>query len=119
FAAEPAKPDSDGWIQLFDGKTLDGWKASEAPENWTVEDGAIVGRGGRSHLFYMERKFDDLEFEVEVKLNKGGNSGMFFRTAFSDGWPKGYEAQVNNSHRDPKRTGSLYNLVDVKEQLIE
>src|SRR5690606_19077915 len=43
----------------------------------------------------------------------------FFRTAFSDGWPKGYEAQVNNSHRDPKRTGSLYNLVDVKEQLIE
>ena len=35
-----------------------------------------------------------------------------------EGWPKGYEAQVNNSHKDPKRTGSLYNLVDVTEQLV-
>ncbi|HYP12457.1 MAG TPA: DUF1080 domain-containing protein, partial [Bryobacteraceae bacterium] len=43
---------------------------------------------------------------------------MYFRTAFGTGFPKGYEAQVNNSHTDPKRTGSLYNFVDVREQLI-
>ncbi len=113
------KDEDDGWKTIFDGKTLEGWEASEMPENWKVEDGAIVGRGDRSHLFYMEEEFEDFQFEAEVKLNKGGNSGMYFRTAFSDGWPKGYEAQVNNSHGDPKRTGSLYNFVDVTEQLIE
>ncbi len=110
--------EKDGWVKIFDGKTLKGWKASEKPENWTVEDGAIVGRGTRSHLFYMDGEYEDLEFKVEVKLNKGGNSGMYFRTQFGPGWPKGYEAQVNNSHGDPKRTGSLYNLVDVRKQLI-
>lgn len=112
------KKDDDGWIRIFDGETLDGWKASEKPENWTVEDGAITGRGTRSHLFYMEREFENLEFKADVKINKGGNSGMYFRTKFGPGWPNGYEAQVNNSGRDPKRTGSLYNFVDVREQLV-
>lgn len=107
-----------GWQSIFDGKTLDGWKASEKPENWTVEDGAIVGRGTRSHLFYMEEEFEDCEFKADVKIKKGGNSGMYFRARFMPGWPNGYEAQVNNSGRDPKRTGSLYNFVDVRQQLI-
>ena len=110
--------DDDGWISLFDGLHLTDWEASEKPFNWSVEDGAIVGRGSRSHLFFKGAEFEDLEFKAEVKLNKGGNSGMYFRTEFGPGWPKGYEAQVNNSHTDPKRTGSLYNLVDVRETLI-
>ena len=55
----------EGWISIFDGKTLKGWKASEKPENWTVEDGCIVGQHDRSHLFYMEREFTDLEFKAE------------------------------------------------------
>lgn len=109
----------DGWQRIFDGKTLDGWKANELPDNWTVEDGAITGRGLRSHLFYMGDKYKDFEFKADVKLNHGGNSGMYFRTEFGPGWPKGYEAQVNNSHRDPKRTGSLYNFVDVRKKLID
>ncbi|MBL8291098.1 MAG: DUF1080 domain-containing protein, partial [Bryobacterales bacterium] len=54
----------------------------------------------------------------DVKLNKGGNSGMYFRAEFGEGWPKGYEAQVNNSHKDPVKTGSLYNMVKVFEQLV-
>jgi hypothetical protein len=117
-AAEPKTSATGEWKSMFDGKTLDGWKASELPENWTVEEGTIVGRGPRSHLFYMAEEFENCEFKADVKLNKGGNSGMYFRTAFGTGWPKGYEAQVNNSHKDPKRTGSLYNLVNVTEQLI-
>jgi hypothetical protein len=51
-----AQDASDGWKSMFDGKTLTGWKASEKPENWTVEEGCIVGRGDRSHLFYIDRK---------------------------------------------------------------
>jgi hypothetical protein len=109
----------EGWISLFNGKDLTGWKANELPENWEVKDGAIHGHGNRSHLFYMGAEYADFHYKADLKLTKGSNSGMYFRTAYADGgWPKGYEAQVNNSHRDPKRTGSLYNFVDVKEQLV-
>jgi hypothetical protein len=109
----------EGWITLFNGKDLTGWKANELPENWEVKDGVIHGHGNRSHLFYMDKEFTNFHYKADLKLTKGSNSGMYFRTAYADGgWPKGYEAQVNNSHGDPKRTGSLYNFVDVKEQLI-
>ena len=107
-----------GWKKIFDGKTLKDWKAIESPGNWTVEEDAIVGRGERSHLFYTGEQCENCEFQAEVRINKGGNSGMYFRARFETGWPNGYEAQVNNSHADPKRTGSLYNFADVKEQLI-
>jgi len=107
-----------GWVSMFDGKTLDGWKANEKPENWTVVDGAIQGKGTRSHLFWMKEECVDCEFKAEVKLNKGGNSGMYFRAEFGEGWPKGYEAQVNNSHKDPVKTGSLYNIVKIYDQLV-
>ena len=117
LAAAAVAQDS-GWVKMFDGKTLEGWKPSEAPQNWTVEDGAIVGRGGRSHLFWMKEECENCEFKATVKINKGGNSGMYFRTAFSEGFPKGYEAQVNTSHKDPVKTGSLYNIVKVLDQLV-
>jgi hypothetical protein len=111
--------DADGWIRMFDGKTLNGWKATERPENWTVESGAIVGRGERSHLFYLAQECVNCEFKAEVKINKGGNSGMYFRAQFDGpGWPKGYEAQVNTSHKDPVKTGSLYNIVKIFDQLV-
>ena len=83
-----------------------------------MEDGAIVGRGPRTHLFWMKEECVNCEFKAEVKLNKGGNSGMYFRAEFGPGWPKGYEAQVNNSSGDWRRTGSLYAISDVKEQLV-
>lgn len=109
----------EGWVTLFNGKDLTGWKANELPENWEVEDGAIHGHGNRSHLFYMEKEFTNFHYKADLKLTKGSNSGMYFRTQHADsGWPKGYEAQVNNSHKDPKRTGSLYNFVNVGEQLV-
>mgnify|MGYP001157849742 CR=1 FL=1 len=111
-------PATDGWESMFDGKTLDGWKALEAPENWKVENGAIVGRGGRSHLFWMKEECVDCEFKAEVSINDGGNSGMFFRARLMPGWPEGYEAQVNSTHRDPVKTGSLYNFVKIFDQLV-
>ncbi|MGI8742368.1 MAG: 3-keto-disaccharide hydrolase [Bryobacteraceae bacterium] len=109
---------ADDWIMMFDGKTLEGWKANEHPESWTVKDGTITGDGAASHLFWMVRECENCEFKAEVKINHGGNSGMYFRTAFGPGFPKGYEAQVDNTHKDPKRTGSLYNFKNVYEQLI-
>jgi len=113
--AADEKPE-DGWIVLFDGKSLDGWKASENPENWTIEEGAISGHGGRSHLFYVEREFQNFHFKTDVMINKGGNSGIFFHSKVEEGWPQqGYESQVNNTHGDPVKTGSLYYVVKLFE----
>ncbi len=106
------------WKTIFDGKTLNGWKANERPESWSVRDDAIIGDGEVSHLFYMEEQCVNCEFKAEVKISDGGNSGMYFRAAFGPGWPKGYEAQVNSTHTDWKKTGSLYNFVNVKEMLV-
>jgi 3-keto-disaccharide hydrolase len=110
--------DKDGWVSMFDGKTLNGWKASQNPEAWSVRDGAITGDGEVSHLFWMAQECENCEFRAEVKISHGGNSGMYFRTAFGPGFPKGYEAQVNTSHTDPVKTGSLYNFHKIFEQLI-
>lgn len=116
--ADETPAENGEWVSIFDGETLNGWKANESPESWTVEEGAITGRGRKSHLFYMDDEFENLEFKADVKINKGGNSGMYFRTQFGPSWPKGYEAQVNNSGLDPVRTGSLYNLSKFYKRLI-
>jgi hypothetical protein len=111
---------TDGWVSLFDGKTLDGWKASENPATFSVADGAIVVAGPRSHLYYVgpvnNHVFTNFEFKADVMTTPGSNSGMYFHTEFQEGgWPaKGYEVQVNNSHTDWRRTGGLYAIVDVK-----
>ena len=120
LAQSPAQPvaGKDGWVSMFDGKTLDGWKAGDNPESWKVVDGAIVGNGPRSHLFWMVRECQDCEFRAEVKLNHSGNSGMYVRAAFGPGFPKGYEAQVENTSPDPQRTGSLYGFSKVLDQLV-
>jgi hypothetical protein len=116
--AVSARSKNDDWKPMFDGSTLDGWKANEHPESWTAKDGAIVGDGLASHLFWMKEKCYNCEFKAEVKIGHLGNSGMYFRTAFGPGFPKGYEAQVNSSHSDPVRTGSLYNFVKVFDVLV-
>jgi hypothetical protein len=106
--------DKDGWISLFDGKKLDGWEVyRKGTGKWKVEDGAIVGTGPASHLFYTAKKFGDLHLKAEVQINDKGNSGMYFRTAFGPGFPRGYEAQINSTHPDPVKTGSLYGFVKV------
>lgn len=117
-AIAKSKPKPDEWRSIFDGSTLDGWKANEHPESWTVKDGAIRGDGPASHLFYMGEVCVNCEFKAEVRISHGGNSGMYVRTAFGPGFPKGYEAQVDNTHSDPVRTGSLYGFVKILEQLI-
>jgi hypothetical protein len=113
------------WISLFDGKTLSGWKVGENAETFKVEDGAIVVNGKTAHLFYdggvMDHNFKNFEFTTKVMTFPGSNSGIYFHTAYQEkGWPaKGYEVQVNNSHTDWRRTGSLYGIEDVKEVYVK
>jgi hypothetical protein len=82
-----------------------------------MKDGVLTGRGKTSHLFSPET-YTNLEFKAEVKLNHRGNSGMYIRAALGKGWPRGYETQVENTSPDPQKTGSLYGLKKVTEQLI-
>lgn len=121
FAADSG----DGWQVLFDGKSLDGWKASEAPGTFSVADGELVVHGPRSHLFYdgpvAHHDFKNFEVKAEVMAKAGANSGFYFHTAWQEkGFPdKGFEVQVNNTHKDPKKTAGLYDLKDNLETVAK
>ena len=140
--ATPAddKAAADGWIPLFNGKDLTGWRIDPNPNPgaykktaevkdtttgavtgfvgvakdgkeiplWTVKDGLLVGSGPASHIFTDKDDYTDFHYRVEAKINDKGNSGQYFRTAFGPGFPAGYEAQINATHCDPIKTGSLY-----------
>lgn len=109
FAADDKKAD-DGWISLFNGKDLTGWKASEKVE-WKVEGGLIVTPPQRSHLF-TDREFKNFEFKADVMTTAGSNSGIYFHTKYEDTFPNtGIECQVNQTHTDPVKSGSLYFIV--------
>lgn len=108
----------DQWNTLFDGTSLDGWQAAENEGSFYIEDSLLVCHGPRAHLFYQgnEENYKNFELSADVMTKPGANSGIYFHTAFQEkGWPaKGYEVQVNNSHkgtheyRELKKTGSLY-----------
>ena len=130
------KKSSDGFIPLFNGKDLSGWalpnpsgkyvtvnaktndagkvvayvgKLADGKEDtcWRVEDGLLVGGGEMTHL-YAKPEVEDFHLRVVVKVNDGGNSGIFFRAGMRQGVPRGFEAQVNATHKDPVKSGSLY-----------
>lgn len=119
------------WQQLFDGKTLAGWKTSpQQPGEWSVEDELLTGKwtakSPLSHLFSERGDFEDFHVRVEVRVNAGGNSGLFFRAGNgltrNDGrFPEGYEAQI--LHREPpikgNTTGSLTKFQSGKDTVIK
>ena len=109
---------AEDWIEMFNGKNLLGWHVNENPKSVYVEDGCLVTNGERAHVFYVgptgQADFKNFHFTCKIKTMAQGNSGVYFHTRFQpDGWPNsGYEAQVNNTHSDPKKTGGLYNIQD-------
>jgi hypothetical protein len=137
-AADSPKDGDKGWVQLFNGKDLTGWKLHPHPNPaieeiipkmedgklvayegklkkdgkivplWRVEDGILIGSGPSTHLFSERGDYENFRYRVEAMINDHGNSGQYFRTKFGPGFPDGYEAQINATHGDPIRTGSLY-----------
>jgi hypothetical protein len=134
------------WVQLFNGKDLTGWMIHPKPSGaivevitreqggkvvgydgklkdgkvvplWRVEEGVLIGSGPASHLFSQRDDYQNFHYRVEAQINDKGNSGQYFRTAFGPGFPKGYEAQINATHTDQIRTGSLY-FPKIKEVLV-
>ncbi|WP_345686551.1 DUF1080 domain-containing protein [Novipirellula caenicola] len=108
------------WTSLFDGKTLDGWqKVGKENSVWEVKDGAIQGSGSQSMLVTTTGPYKNFRYRAEVKINDGGNSGMYFRTTEKPGFSDGYEAQIDSTHTDPIRTGSLYGMCHVYKQHVK
>jgi hypothetical protein len=109
-----------GFVSLMDGKTFNGWKkAEENPDTWTIQDGAFVAHGNRCHLFYDgdEKPFKNFHLKVDVMSETNSNGGIYFHTKYQPSdWPHaGFECQVNNTHSDWIKTGSLYGLVNIAQ----
>lgn len=139
--------DKDGYIVLFDGKTLNGWRGygmDVPPQSWEVQDGTIHLKGsgtgeaqaeGGGDLIFAN-KFQNFELELEYKISKGGNSGIFYLAqevmAKENGeyvylpiWQSCSEYQVldNENHVDAKlgkdgnrQSASLYDMIPAKPQ---
>jgi len=130
FAAAAPAADT-GWVSLFDGKTLAGWKAAENPSSFRVADGTIACEGPKAHLFYVgpdgQAAFENFELSVDVRTRPGANSGVFFHTAYQEkDWPsQGFEVQVDNSQKmhgdylEMKLTGSLYGIRNLYKALAK
>ena len=143
LAVSPARSQTksrDGWITILDAKSFKDWKV--APERatahveesdtvkrivagdpkrdgkWSFKDGVLHGEGGVSHIFSPRGDYQNFVYSAELKISDKGNSGQYFRTDFGNGFPNGYEAQVNSTHTDPVRSGSLYNFVKVLDMLV-
>lgn len=123
FAADARQP-GNGFVSLFDGTSLDGWKVGENANTFQVRDGMIVMEypamaHGPAHLFYEgpvnDHAFKNFDLRVDVMTFPGANSGIYFHTKYQQAeWPRfGLECQVNNSHSDWRRTGSLYGIRNV------
>ena len=110
------------WVSLFDGKTMSGWTmlelGKEGSSHWEVKDGMLVGTGQASMLFSPKGDYKNFAFKAEIKINDHGNSGMYVRTAKKKSFTDGYEIQVNSTHGDPIKTGSVYTMVHVLKQLV-
>jgi len=102
----------DGWINLFNGKDFTDWQIDKwHPTSFSIKDGAIKCHGKRSMIYHTGKAKDakNFHFVADVMTKPGANGGIFFHAKYQDkGWPVGHEAQIDTTHTDPVRTGSIY-----------
>ena len=77
------------------------------------------GSGEASMLVNTSGPYRNFRYRCEIKINDGGNSGLYFRTTRKPGFTDGYEAQIDSTHSDPIRTGSIYGMCHVYQRLVE
>lgn len=122
--AADTPPLEEGFVSLFDGKTLDGWKVGQNASIFQVRDGMIAMEcpatiQSPAHLYYAGsvngHNFKNFDLRVDVMTFPYANSGIYFHTEYQEAqWPKrGLECQVNNSHVDWRRTGSVYGIKNI------
>lgn len=101
-----------GWVKLFDGESLYGWKANSNID-WKVQDGVLDASTGDVGLLLTTTEFSDYELRCDFWMAKGGNSGIFLQTPFSPKDPTVDCYELNICDMRPKfGTGSLVGLVE-------
>ncbi|MBX6316472.1 MAG: DUF1080 domain-containing protein, partial [Isosphaeraceae bacterium] len=122
--APAAEEDEAGFVPLFDGKTLEGWKKVGGGATYRVEDGCIVGEVGPGPNTFLrtEKTYGDFILKLDAKLDVPGNSGIQFRShqreaPDGNGRVFGYQCEIDPSDRawtagiyDEARRGWLYPL---------
>lgn len=107
------------WQPLVTSSSFSSW-IHQGKSSWELKEGAVVGSGGKGYLFSPRADYKNFALRARVLLEKGGNSGLFFRVAEpAEQKLRGYEAQINHSHKDPVRTGSLFKIGNVAAKLID
>lgn len=136
------KEKEEGWMLLFDGKSLKGWhnyNSKTIGESWVVEDDAIHLKSDKKADgswqaedggdILTDDRFDDFEFTLEWKIAPCGNSGIIYNIIESKKyeypWHTGPEMQIldNTCHPDAKivkhRAGDLYDLMSCSKELVK
>jgi hypothetical protein len=140
-----AKEENPNTIVLFDGTSLEGWRGygkEHMPARWSIEDGCLKfsGTGGGEaqtdeggDVIFAAQKFKNFELELEWKISKGGNSGIFYLAQEVENGKGGYEPiyvsapeyQVLDNERHPdarlgvdgnRQSASLYDMIAAKPQ---
>ena len=130
-----SKEKKGGWTLLFDGKSMEGWRkcnSSDMAANWSINDeamkvskGATPGRGQGGDILFGDKKYKNFELSIDWKIEKEGNSGIFYYIVEHPGKPIYYaapEIQVldNWNASDNKLAnhlaGSLYDMIPALPQ---
>ena len=107
-ALTPAEQ-AEGWILLFDGNSMQGWRAfngDTTPSNWVIEEGAMKGLGATGgedfggDVVYGVQEFEESELKFSWKISPGGNSGVF------------YHVVEGPNYKAPYYTGPEYQVID-------
>jgi hypothetical protein len=106
-------PDQEKWIELFNGKNLEGWEVQGDAE-WEVIDQKIVARNGDGYLV-TEDSFSAFEFQTYVRTSKHANGGVFYRWGDTGRRRRGYEIQIYNVLDTTNPTGSIYGVVPAED----
>ena len=111
----------EGWVALFDGKSLAGWRRLDGKpvRGWAAEEGVLQRKGGGGDI-YTEKEYSNFVLELEWRINKGGNSGIKYRMTYYDRNYFGPEFQIlgdADAKVKPDRrkyaTGAMYDLIPV------
>jgi hypothetical protein len=132
---ETTATSEDGWISLFDGKTLSGWrnfKSQGAGPAWKALDGTLMfdpSAGEKGGDLITNEEYENYEFSIEWKIDSCGNSGILFNVVeddkYKEVWETGPEMQVldNACHPDAKiikhRAGDLYDLISCSTETVK
>ncbi|MFO0957205.1 MAG: family 16 glycoside hydrolase [Isosphaeraceae bacterium] len=127
-ASKPTPAAGPPYTTLLGGKSggVKGWtaqtngtKSSDPAEwkRWTLKDGILEGRSGLTHLFSPRNDYVDVRVRAEVKINAGGDSGLYVRAGEGSRFPDGYEAQICCGTAAGPKTGSIYQ--DIQKVAVE